>query len=66
MKLIDYLKQENISVQDGADEIGVSRQAFNRYLTGSRRPHHTVMPRIREWTNGAVTADDFFEPSPAE
>ena len=42
-----------------AERIGVSRQALHRYKVGERTPRPSVLSRIREATNGAVTANDF-------
>lgn len=48
--------------RDFAAEIGVSRQALHRYREGQRTPRPEIMVRIREASNGKVTANDFLPP----
>jgi transcriptional regulator with XRE-family HTH domain len=59
MQLAIYLEQNNISDSDFADQIGVERQAVYRYRSGQRFPEKTILHKIFEATNGAVTANDF-------
>jgi len=59
MKISDWLEAQEISDSDLAERIGVSRQALYRYKAGHRTPRPSIIHRIREATNGAVTADDF-------
>jgi transcriptional regulator with XRE-family HTH domain len=63
MQLSAYLADKGISDADFAQAIGVTRQAVHRYKTGGRLPEWPVLAKIREATDGAVTADDFL-PSP--
>jgi len=66
MKLTDYLAGHNISDADFAASIGVSRQSVHRYKTGDRAPEWPVLAKIRDATDGAVTADDFLAPSTSQ
>lgn len=59
MKLAAYLDAEQISDAAFARMVGVERQAVGRYKTGERFPERTILLRIFEATNGAVTANDF-------
>lgn len=59
MRLADYLTDNKISDATFAGSIGVERQAVFRYRTGERFPEKTILLKIYEATNGAVTANDF-------
>lgn len=61
MKLALYLKLTDQKPQSFAGKIGVDPVSVYRYCTGERRPHWSVMQRIREQTEGNVTADDFLD-----
>ena len=43
-----------------AGEVGTSRQVWSDWERGRRRPDKKFLPRVRDFTNGKVTADDFF------
>lgn len=64
MKIDDYLKASGSTDPEFADRIGVSRQALWRYKSGIRTPRPAILARIREATDGQVTANDFV-PLPA-
>lgn len=61
MQLKTYLTQRSQTPQAFAAEIGVTVQALYRYLSGERFPTPENLRRIREATDGAVTADDFVD-----
>lgn len=63
MTLSGWLKAQGLSDVAFAAQIGVTRQALYRYRQGERFPHRDVMARIIEATGGAVTANDFMQPS---
>jgi len=65
MKIEAWLKQAGIADPDFADRIGVSRQALWRYKAGIRTPRPAVLVRIREATDGHVSANDFLAPAPS-
>lgn len=62
MRLAEWLKQENKTATDLAAEIPVDTSTVTRYVNGQRVPRKEHMRRIRDITNGAVTADDFMSP----
>ena len=67
MKLHDYLLATKTSDEAFARLVGKSAGAVRKWRYGERVPRPVVMTRIREATNGAVTADDFLPaPEPAE
>ena len=61
MKLHEYMQQRGWKDADLAKRIEVSVQAANRYRRGLRIPQGEVMRRIAEVTDGAVTANDFYD-----
>jgi len=66
MKLIDFLSEQGISQADFAGSIGVSPATVSRYITGDRAPSSIRVRKIKEVTNGRVTADDLLCGEPAE
>lgn len=66
MKLQEYLYLNNISAQDFADSLGVTRQSVYNYMTkpdkaNFRIPRVVVMKQIMKLTDNNVTPRDFFE-----
>lgn len=59
MKLSEFLKENEISPEDFAVKIGVSRQAVFWYTTDKRVPKREIMRMIAKETGGAVMANDF-------
>lgn len=45
-----------------AERVGVTRQTIHRYRTFQRFPSPEMISRIRDETNGVVTADDHLPP----
>lgn len=68
MKLSEYMEAESLTPADVAQKIGVQSVAtIYRYTAGTRRPSSKMLRRIHEFTNGAVTANDFFHaPDPTQ
>ena len=60
MKLCEYLESKKISQYDFAAVVKVSQAAIQRYVKGKRIPDEEIMPRILVATEGAVTANDFY------
>ena len=65
MNLQRYLSENNISVQDFAKEIGVSRQQVYNYMSrydeeGNCIPRPSVMERIFKATNYQVPPPSFY------
>jgi transcriptional regulator with XRE-family HTH domain len=47
-------------VNDLAAEIGCTRQTWHSWESGANIPSPEFMPKLRELTDGAVKADDFY------
>jgi transcriptional regulator with XRE-family HTH domain len=60
MKLAEWRKAKNLKLSDAADLVGVTAVAFGRYERG-RVPDPGRLQKIIEVTDGAVTANDFFD-----
>ena len=58
MALADYMKCNEISKDDAARSLEVSRVLLGRFLSGVSKPTYEQRLRIKVWTNYAVfTAD---------
>ncbi len=62
MTLAEYLAAAGIRPAAFARQLGVSRAALSRYLSGARQPRAAIARRIAELTEGAVRMG----PAPAE
>lgn len=60
MTLKEYLSQQGLTCEAFADKIGVKAPTAWRYANGHRIPRPTIMARIADATDGAVTAQDFY------
>jgi hypothetical protein len=60
MKLRDWLKASNVSIKSFAEEVKVERAMVYRYFTGAM-PRARTIRRIELLTDGAVTAQDFYD-----
>ncbi len=49
-----------LTLADCAKGVGTTRQVWHAWETGKRRPHSRYMPRVREFTDGAIGADAFY------
>lgn len=61
MILRAYLTAQKKRVDDFAAEIDVSRGAVLKWISGERYPRYDYLQRIYEATQGAVTANDFYD-----
>lgn len=61
MNLKAHLSETGETVASFASRIGVDVKTLYRYLAGERFPTPENLKRIREATDGAVTADDFVD-----
>lgn len=61
MRFGQYLHDNRISVADAAKALGMLHETVRRYARGERIPRNKAMAAIAEWTEGEVTADDFYE-----
>lgn len=60
MKLKEFLKREQVSIEDFAQKMGLSYAAVRQYVNAGRVPTPKVMRRIINVTDGAVQPNDFF------
>ncbi len=60
MLLETFLKENEMSAADFAQEIGVSAEAIRLYLAGKRIPSKNTMRRIMDSTGGEVQPNDFY------
>jgi len=60
MKLDKWLTTNKMSVEEFAKIIGKQAKTVYRYINGERFPHKSVMPLIKNATDGIVTADSFY------
>lgn len=60
MNFSDYLKNANKTLREAAAETGISYELLRKYKNKQRRPRIENMLILRNWTNGAVTPNDFF------
>lgn len=61
MHLSDYMAEKNLSDEDVAAAIGKSRVSVSRYRRKLVRPDWQGVERIKEWSAGLVTGDDWYE-----
>ncbi|MCK6513310.1 helix-turn-helix domain-containing protein [Myxococcota bacterium] len=59
MKLKDYLKKNQITLQQFADKLGVSCSTVGHYVAGRRTPSIAMARRIEQATNFDVLMWDF-------
>lgn len=60
MKLQEYLDKNNKKVSDLAGDLNLRHTVVLRWVRGKRYPRPESMQKIFEYTNGAVTPNDFF------
>lgn len=60
MKLQEYLKHKKKKIADMSRDFGVTHCVVRVWVTGERIPSLENMQKIFEYTNGAVTPNDFF------
>ena len=61
MKLEAYLNKNHKSIEEFAQEAGISAQAIYKYLRGERLPRKEFLNRLAAVTGGEVTANDFLD-----
>ena len=67
MRLSKWMALNGMADGHLAEKTGVDRATISRIRRGKHRPSWELMLRLREMTQGAVTADDFlFETEAAE
>ena len=60
MKLLDYIEKQENTIQKAAEELGFTYEDVRRYCKGIVIPRPDKMKKIIEWSNGEVTANDFY------
>ena len=60
MKLKDWLKKENLVQEKLSEDLGISQVAISYYVNGQKIPRPETMAKIVTYTNGEVTANDFY------
>jgi transcriptional regulator with XRE-family HTH domain len=55
-----WRKAKGLTLQQCADAVGTSRMVWSDWERSRRRPNGHFMPKVREVTEGEVSADDFF------
>ncbi len=60
MLMTDFLKEADKSDAKAADELGYTPECVRLWRTGKRMPRPDAMARIERWSNGKITAADFY------
>lgn len=61
MQLEQYRKLRKLSRRAAAIELKCAENTLYRWEKGRQTPRPKDLKKIREWSGGAVTANDFFE-----
>jgi len=61
MTLHEFLIEEGYTQQAFAELIGVRQSSVSKWLQGDSRPSWSIIKKIKEVTDGQVTADSFLE-----
>lgn len=61
MRFGTYLSTKKISVARAARALEMEHETVRRYARGLRIPRGDAMTKIVDWTNGEVTANDFYK-----
>lgn len=61
MSLHTFLIKNGYTQQTFADLVGVHQSAVSKWLQGDSRPSWNIIKKIKEVTDGKVTADSFLE-----
>lgn len=59
MKLQQYRELRQLTRQEAADELGVTKTAYWRWENGQSVPTADRLRQIAKWSEGAVTPNDF-------
>ena len=65
MLLKDWREREGLDRTEVARQARVTVEAIRLYEMGQRIPQREIMVRLREISDGAVTANDFYEDTAA-
>ena len=61
MQFSEYLKENNISQKQAAEDIGVIQSLVSMWVNGERLPRPENMKKIVEWSKGEVQPNDFYQ-----
>ncbi|HBY85906.1 MAG TPA: hypothetical protein DEO86_08535 [Colwellia sp.] len=61
MNIKKYIKSKGFPLATAAAELDVTRQALNLWINGKRIPRPAQMKKIQNWSEGEVTALDFYK-----
>ena len=61
MTLQDWMAANDRKDGELADAWGLSQAQVNRLRNGKRKPGRDLMKQIHDWTDGAVSFDDWFD-----
>lgn len=59
MTINDYIKLKRMTYVKAAEELSVDYATVYRWIHSGSMPRPAMLKKIREWSNGAVTANDF-------
>lgn len=59
MHLSDYMAKNKLNDDQVAGDISVSRVTVSRIRRRKVRPDWSTIIKLKEWSGGAITADDF-------
>ena len=57
--LHEWLSEENLTREEAAEKVGVSRQNFHKWLNGARKPVAENILALERATNGKITLHTF-------
>ena len=60
LKLKVWLEEQEISMTEFGQQLGVSKATVSRWCNGDRIPPVLMTQKILQETNGAVSAEDFY------
>jgi transcriptional regulator with XRE-family HTH domain len=60
MTLAEYFKKHGVTVQQFADQIGISYEGVRLLLQHRRMPRQETMAKIADATKGKVSIADFY------
>ena len=59
MTIDQYIKLKRMTYVEAAAELGVDYTTLYRWINSGSMPRTETLKKIREWSDGAVTANDF-------
>ncbi len=61
MNFNDYLTSKNITTSQASKELKLSYETIRSYRVGIRRPELDGVQKIKQWSKGNVSFDDWVE-----